>query len=150
MLTIRPRPKGPGGESLGSRKQLPSGKLANVHRCCEVASSGSARETVVSRLPDDNPRLATFARRCAAIAGWLFPGAILVLLPKCPACFAAYVAIGTGLGLSLSTATYLRMLLVILCVTSLSYLSARLLRSLHRSKRLKICERCRLPTSSPQ
>jgi hypothetical protein len=53
---------------------------------------------------------------------------MLALLPKCPACLAAYVAIGTGVGLSLSTATPLRLLLVLLCVAVLSYLAARRLR----------------------
>jgi hypothetical protein len=106
--------------------------MVTIHRCCQVASRNSSHETMVARILDGGPRPATFARRCVGIVGWLFPSAILVLLPKCPACFAAYVAIATGLGLSIPTATYLRLLLVILCVTSLS--TARLLLSLHRSK----------------
>jgi hypothetical protein len=67
-------------------------------------------------------------RRSGEIAGWMIPGALLVLMPKCPACFAAYVAAGTGLGLSLATATYLRVSLLILCIASLIYLGVRCLR----------------------
>ena len=71
------------------------------------------------------PSSVTWVRRGLAFAGWAFPSAILALLPKCPACLAAYVAAGTGIGLTVSTASYLQVLLLILCVGSLSFLVAR-------------------------
>ena len=79
----------------------------------------------MERTGEDHPRPPTLVRRCAEFARWAIPGAILVLLPKCPACLAAYIAIGTGVGLSIPAATYLRTLLVILCVASLAYVAAR-------------------------
>jgi hypothetical protein len=48
-------------------------------------------------------------------------------MSKCPACLAAYVLAVTGLGLSLATATIMRMSLLILSVGTIVYLMARCL-----------------------
>jgi hypothetical protein len=65
------------------------------------------------------------ARRGREVAGWVVPSAILALLPKCPACVAAYVALATGVGISISTATSLRGLFIILCVGSILFFAAK-------------------------
>ena len=64
----------------------------------------------------------TRMRRVREIFAWVLPSAILVLVPKCPVCLAAHVAFWTGLGLSFPTATYLRWMLLLLCVASLLFL----------------------------
>jgi hypothetical protein len=75
--------------------------------CCHAASG---RKTT------------TRSRRVREVFAWVLPSAVLVLVPKCPACLAAYVMLWTGLGLSFSTATYLRWALLFLCVASLLFL----------------------------
>lgn len=60
--------------------------------------------------------------------GWIIPGGILALLPKCPACLVAYFAIVGGIGISVTTAMYVRWGLVILCLGSLAYFAVSLRR----------------------
>jgi hypothetical protein len=97
-----------------------------THCCCEAGEADADREQNGAQTADGGAPPLTLARRCMEMARWMVPGAVLVLLPKCPACLAAYIAIGTGFGISISTATYVRLLLVIVCITSLLLLAARL------------------------
>jgi hypothetical protein len=64
----------------------------------------------------------TWVQSVREIFAWVLPSAILVLAPKCPVCLAAHVMLWTGLGLSLSTATYLRWALLLLCTAALLFL----------------------------
>ncbi len=82
-----------------------------------------------TRVGDNTRRPASFWHRGGEIVGWIVPTTTLALLPKCPMCVAAYVALATGIGISLPTATYLRATLIILCVASLIFITARRLRS---------------------
>ena len=89
-----------------------------VLRCCDDESESVHETTTVATRP-------TFARRLCEFAGWIVPASGLALVPKCPACLAAYLAVGTGVGISVPTATYIRMLLLITFVASLSYLAVK-------------------------
>jgi hypothetical protein len=85
-----------------------------THHCCGVGRAESARPTLRGR--------------CLEAAGWAGPGIVLALLPKCPMCLAAYLAVGTGIGLSASTAGYVQYGLVAGCVGSIAVLAARRIR----------------------
>jgi hypothetical protein len=72
--------------------------------CCHAKRYGNSR---------------TWQRGIRETISWLVPGAGLVLMPKCPACLAAYVTLSTGLGLTISTASYLRGTLLFICGAAL-------------------------------
>jgi hypothetical protein len=82
-------------------------------QCCEGANQKTAVAVTAEHY--------SFARRLRANAGWIVPSGGLLLLPKCPACLAAYAAIIAGLGISLSAAAYLRLLLLSFCIASIAY-----------------------------
>ncbi len=76
----------------------------------------------------ERPRRASPARRglnVANVAGYAVPAAVLAFLPKCPLCITAYLAIGTGLGITVSTAAHLRTLLLVPCVVCLVFMTAK-------------------------
>ena len=70
-------------------------------------------------------------RAVVATTKWIVPTAVLALLPKCPMCVAAYIALVSGFSVSLSVATWIRTGLLVACLCALTYLSAgTLLRAL--------------------
>ena len=69
--------------------------------------------------------------RMLAFLQWLAPAAILALLPKCPLCLAAYLALFTGVGMSFTTASYLRTGLIVACIGMLLFLLVRVIRRNH-------------------
>lgn len=87
-----------------------SARGGGMSACCEAARSRKAP---------------TRMRRTRDVLAWLLPAALLALMPKCPACLAAYVMLWTGFGLSFSTATYLRWAMLALCFASLAFLIVR-------------------------
>ncbi len=78
--------------------------------CCQNATLGHHHPS----------QPASHWRRAGDTARWLVPGITLVMIPKCPVCLAAYVALATGIGLSLPVAAFLRMALLIACVLALA------------------------------
>ena len=104
----------------------------NTRHCCQIATRGR----------DNARRPASRLRRSGEIAGWIIPSATLVLLPKCPACVAAYVALFSGVGISVASASNLRTSLLILCVAALLCLTLkRLFRPASQNKALSLSRR---------
>lgn len=68
--------------------------------------------------------------RLGELTGWIVSTLTLAIIPKCPVCVAGYVALATGIGISLPTATSLRVILIVLCSAALAFLVARRLRRL--------------------
>jgi hypothetical protein len=88
--------------------------------CCCTGQAGKAPRRRASRWLD--------------AVGWLLPATALALMPKCPMCVAAYVALFTGLGVSLPAASAMRTTLIAMCAGSLAFLAWRTTSRAVRSK----------------
>jgi hypothetical protein len=100
----------------------------SAHRCCIVPSGGIEKKNAGMRIAEGDPHPRSFTRRSLDLTAKVIPVAVLAVLPKCPACLAAYVALGTGIGLSLAAATYIRLSLVVLCAASIGYFAVKAVR----------------------
>lgn len=77
------------------------------------------------RAPAASPGPRQTARKAARKTGWLLPSLLLVLMPKCPICLAAYIALATGITIPITAATWLRGSLIAGCIGALVWLAVR-------------------------
>jgi hypothetical protein len=67
-------------------------------------------------------------RRLSRAVASILPGAVLVLLPKCPLCLAAWLTVVTGVGFSAAGAAWVRGMLVVFWVAAAALAAAPMIR----------------------
>src|SRR4051794_10637710 len=94
---------------------------ASEARTTEAEAQKTSGDTTVSACCDgaSGQKGPTWVRGIRGVFAWVVPSALLALMPKCPVCVAGYVALWTGLGLSLSAAAYLRSAMIVVCIAAL-------------------------------
>ena len=84
----------------------------SAHDCCAVPREAG-------------PPSRRLGRPTTEAASCFLSGILWALLPKCPACLAAWIAVGTGIGLSTLAASRIRMVLLGLCLVPFACLTVR-------------------------
>jgi hypothetical protein len=79
------------------------------------------------------------ARKFSRLTASILPAAVLVLLPKCPLCFAAWLTVATGFSFSAAGAAWVRGGIVLLWVAALAPLIWRRVFGRDRAKRFPTC-----------
>jgi len=100
--------------------------------CCSAAAGAAHGSS--HKAADGKAHPPQVAQRRFVWAKCSLPALILALLPKCPACFAAYVALGTGISLSVAAASVLQTLLIGVCVATLVWVFVSAFRSALRRR----------------
>jgi len=98
----------------------------NTLSCCQTAANAAHKD---AKTAGGKGHPSSAKQRGFALAKSSVPTLILALLPKCPACFAAYIALGTGISLSVQAASLLRSTLIAICVAALVWIIATGFRS---------------------
>lgn len=93
-------------------------EMCNCHN--EEADARPSEQTLLPERP--TPRRSTYeaGRKFLSV---LVPGLLWALIPKCPACLAAYIALATGLSVSVSVASHLRYGLIAVFLATVSVLA---------------------------
>jgi hypothetical protein len=99
--------------------------MSNCPFCNLDPAPDSAGPEPSAPKPGDGKRPPGPLRRAWQRLQWLFPATLLVLMPKCPLCVAAYIALFTGIGVSVSTARWIQILMLAICLSSLAYFAVR-------------------------
>lgn len=90
--------------------------------CC---STNHASDTDRASPPPPKSSYRPWTSRARATLAWALPITTLTLIPKCPACLAAYVLLFTGIGVSLPAASAMRSALIAICVLTMAALLVR-------------------------
>ena len=96
------------------------------HDCCSSSVAGAVAGRASERgVHGSSPLTRSKMRRGAKASGWVLPGAVMILMPKCPVCVVAYVALVSGVGISVTEAAHLRLAMLVLCGAALIYVAVR-------------------------
>ena len=87
--------------------------ILNQMRCCEPQSAACHRSA------------ARYWRRWRSSGSCVGSGVMLLLLPKCPVCIAAYLTVWIGAGIAAPIAGHLRFAMAAIFVVSLVFLLTR-------------------------
>ena len=66
-------------------------------------------------------------RRLSTAAASIVPAAVLVMLPKCPLCLAAWLTVATGVGVSAAGAEWVRASVLVFWIAAVALTAASIL-----------------------
>lgn len=112
-----------------------------MHGSCEHCAEHVPALHENKHTSEDVRSLTSIVQQISTISSWILTWGVVLATPKCPACLATYVAFSTGIGLSISTASSIRMGLIAACFASLAFLTTRLIR-----QRITAWRECEHPT----
>jgi len=113
------QPAHPTAQSATAQPAHPTAQSATA----QPASSAPSTPATAQPATAQPPRKRSLFRRGARRTSWMLPSIMLVLMPKCPICLAAYIALLTGISIPITIAACLRWFLIALCLAALVWLA---------------------------